>query len=136
MVPWRARIPRLEDWPTPPKGLPAAANYDGDTVTLELDRYDDDSTVWDIRMLAVFCPEMNQAGGRECREYVTAWLELHNRGRWPFWVDSVRNKANTDEVQTFTRYVCLVSNADRTAVLNHDVSLFAALNGWTGGIGT
>jgi hypothetical protein len=137
MVPWRARLPRLQDWPTAPKGLPAAPNHDGDSVTLLIDRYTDDMSLWRVRLLALFCPELNQPGGPECRVHATEWLMRWGGDSlsWPFWVDSVRNPANTDEVKTFDRYVCLVSNADRTSVLNHEMALFVTAGGWGGGIG-
>lgn len=147
MVPWRARLPRTTEWPKPPKSatgfpLDPAPNHDGDTVLLDVDRYNDDSTQWSVRLLAVFCPEISplQPGGVECRTELWRLLQVYDDGsRWPFWVDTMPATATTDTsklLKTYDRYVCLVSNRARTRSLNHDISEYAAANGWTGGRGT
>lgn len=145
MVPWRARLPRPEDWPVPRKvnGVlpPRTPNYDGDTITLDLDRYDNDASQWDCRLLATFLPELSQDGGLDCRAWVTNWLLQQVAScphRWPFWVDTMPANAFVDTSKlktTLERYVCLVSNWDRTRILNHEVAQYAAEQGYGRGVG-
>lgn len=141
MVPWRARIPDPRDWPPPSrKGWPEQPNHDGDSVRLLIDRYDDDSSVWNVRLLAVFCPEVVplQPGGQECRAELLRLLREYDDGsKWPFWVDSVPSPSDPGKPsKTFDRYICLVSNASRTRVLNHDISAFVVEHGYGGGTGS
>jgi hypothetical protein len=145
MVPWRARLPRESDWPTPSRVngvMPVKApNHDGDTITLDCDRYDNDASQWSLRLLATFLPELDQPGGLDCRTWVTAWLFEQTAAcphRWPFMVDTMPASATTDTSKlktTLERYICLVSNWDRTRILNHEIAEYAAMKGYGRGIG-
>jgi hypothetical protein len=141
-VTFPARIPRPEDWPKPPKlngkPLPPAPNYDGDSATFEVDRYMDDQSILKGRFFTVFCPEIKQVGGPDCRIFVTDWIVENSsgHGEWPLWVDTIRNRSNTDEVESLSRYMIMVWNYDRTRCLNHEISQYVFENRWPGGTGS
>lgn len=124
---WRARLPRVDDIPE--------AVHDGDTLVVESDQGDWYRKVRYCRLFDVYAPELSQPGGQACKQFVVDWINYHNTGKWPFWVDTLQTTRGLD-IQTFGRYVTIIWNADRSEQLNSAVQAFITRNGYPGGVGS
>lgn len=110
--------------------------HDGDTILAQVDRGDDDQSVWAVRLKDVFAPELSQAGGQECRSFVAQWLAAQTDGTdWPFVLETFRTPRSDVTVTSLSRLVGVVTSASG-AVLNHDVQAFITTSGYSGGIGS
>lgn len=128
VVRWKARLP---------KDTIAVPLHDGDTVWLELDLYFDYRGLKDIRMKDVRAPELKDFGGPETKAFAENWLKTHDNGSvWPYYVDTERNRADTTELRTFSRFIGTIYTADLKFCLNTDVQAFVTTNGYPGGIGS
>lgn len=109
--------------------------YDGDSFWAEVDRGDDDSSLWHVRLKDVFAPESKDPSGVECASVLVAWLVDHADGsRWPFRLETFRTPRSDTDVKTFARWVGIVTDAEGRSLNSH---LFATIeaNGWSHGIG-
>lgn len=107
-------------------------NYDGDTVTVELDQGFWDTKRINLRLDAVYAPELSQPGGLETRDYVTAWLTERAGGdTWPFVVVTRMNRAATREIATFGRIVGTLTHGQDS--LNAAVTEYVRANGYPPG---
>ena len=110
--------------------------HDGDTILVQVDRGDDDQSVWSIRLKDVFAPELSQTGGPECRAFVAKWLDAEADGTdWPFILETFRTTRSDVTVSTLGRLVGVVTAASG-ACLNADVQAFITTSGFPGGIGS
>ena len=121
---WRARVPRLEDFPDPV--------HDGDTLWLETDQGDWLRKVRDIRLKDVHAPELDQLGGTRTRQFTIDWIARWNAGPWPFQVDTYRTGTYRD-VKSLERFVSVVWDRDRSHCLNADVQQFVDVSGYPPG---
>ncbi len=109
------------------------ANYDGDTVTVELDQGFWDVKRVNLRLDAVYAPELRQTGGPETRDFVAAWVaERAGDDAWPFVVVTRMNRAATREITTFGRIVGTLTHGQDS--LNAAVNEYVRANGYPGGI--
>lgn len=110
--------------------------HDGDTIFAQVDRGDDDQSVWAIRLKDVFAPELSQPGGVECQRFVQDWLARNGDGDdWPFALETFRTPRSDVDIKTLSRQVGVVTSAHGTS-LNSDVQAFINANGYGGGIGS
>jgi len=127
-------------YPTPARWRIKVLNiHDGDTTPRSLvDRggVEEDQSHWSIRFKDVFAPELSQAGGPECRQFVVDWFAAHDDGsEWPFLLETFRTPKSDLPVTTLSRYVGVYTAADG-ACLNHDIAAFVTANGYGGGVGS
>lgn len=116
------------------------SNHDGDTVTVVLDQGFNDTKTLDIRLYGVFAPELDEHGGRECRDFVTKWfveqMEDVKTSGWNFIVNTMRMRRTDSEQMTFTRYVGIITSLDGSQNLNALVTQFIIDNNFPGGVGS
>ena len=112
------------------------SNHDGDTVTLILDQGFGDTKKINLRLDAVYAPELNQVGGPETREFVRAWCADRSMPlvTWPFVTITRMNRAVTAEQSTLGRYVGTVMCGQES--LNAAINAFLHERGYVGGIGS
>lgn len=113
-------------------------NYDGDTVTMNLDKGEDwIHENYPVRLMGVFCPEMHESGGPECQEFVESWFRQRLRAniRWNFIVITARTPRSDKAQTTLSRYVGTVTSLDGTDNLNTAIIDFVQRKGYSRGIG-
>lgn len=112
--------------------------HDGDTVVFLIDRGgpNRDRSLWSIRLVNTFAPELRQTGGPECQKFVADWLVKHSDGtEWPFLVETFQTPKSDALEGTLGRILGRVTAADG-ACLNVDSQAFVTANGYPGGIGS
>lgn len=113
------------------------ANHDGDTVTMHLDKgegYIHEN--YPVRLMGVFCPEMDERGGPECQEFVESWFRQRlTKPRWNFVVITARKPRADKEAETLSRYVGTITSIDGTDNLNAAIIDFVQRKGYGRGIG-
>lgn len=109
--------------------------HDGDTVKVLLDRgFEEYSSEW-IRLSEVFAPELKQKGGAATRDFVEDWVKQREDDEWPFRVVIFRQKNDSKEQTTLSRYVARIFYEETNQCLNDDVASFVAEQGFPRGTG-
>lgn len=122
--------------------IPLDRVHDGDTLyDVYVDWGERHYSHEDIRLLGVFAPEMDQAGGEECRQFVVNWLKeiMASYGKtppkWPFVRINARMKLKDSEQKTLDRFVSTITNIDGTRNLNAEIMQFVIEKGYGRGTG-
>lgn len=104
----------------PPRDLP----HDGDSFWMELDQGFDARHEPELRLDAVYMPELSQPGGLEMRQIVLDWFAASDHTlTWPFWVISTKTKVREPgQRRTFTRYLATVWRFDGRAIVGASVN--------------
>ena len=112
------------------------AVHDGDTLpVVVIDQGFGDAKKINLRLDGVFAPELSQAGGPECRDFVTSWVAARKgTATWPFVVTTRMIRSQEHEVTTLGRIVGTLTQGQDS--LNADIAAFVAASGYAGGTGS
>jgi endonuclease YncB( thermonuclease family) len=98
--------------------------HDGDTIAFLWDQGRRTYGAEHVRLLDVWCPELDEPGGAEATRATVEWLALHADERGWYGIQTVKAGTRAEEKRTFTRYLATVYPlTDLTTSLNEHLNL-------------
>ncbi len=96
---------------------------DGNIVKMVLDQGFGDTKLVTVKLLGIYAPSIDKAGGPECKEFMDEWFDKHrSSSRWAFIVTTTQ-LASGD-------FVVSITDIGINSNLNAELAAFINTNGY------